>query len=603
MDSRYSWLDSVPQAHTPPVQGMAPPPVSFGSSSNTELASHQEHYKFTNASADNILESVAASQNYSPDSIPLSLTAQELSLEESKTYMRWYSDILARTNQRTISMADVYQFLSNFRLLPETKEKINHLFSKILSLINIGEFFALLRVVSHTLQGKEPSRALIKVRASVPVPPLILSKKRQNDDHDDDFKDESPAPQPSAPAVPLDLDLFTQFMLTGERPEERAPKKRLKKLKSVKFSDQIVTDVHDITPDRAASTSLQPLDYSLPMDQLLNRISSAKHLTVPNIPQPVASPDPEEKQILRDMEGQINHFQNLHSVDTMLIDGVPSNIHVHHGSDFSLPRLSLPQPQLLRPNMTGPAQMAQMFSNQQSDYSASEYQPNEYPSNDFPVSGQGQLRPNITGPADMQRHFSPSGDDGPPPSISLQSFTSQMTGDTWANTNQNANIGHEKQLPPPPVPANRRTRSYSQPSPIHIDWESESRKVLLNQNASPANDHSTNGLMVPPTQRYRSASSSPGPPVPPRSPLGMSRPVPPPPPPSRRTMSVSKSPSPLAVQSIDQIIGDTPPPLPDKIPNGFYQNGDGSSSTANILDDLKALQEEVDKIRDMTGGF
>lgn len=598
MDSRFSWLDSVPQADTPPLLGLAPPPVSFGSSSNSELARSQDHYRFTNASADNIVEQSRGDTvpgYLDPESIPLSLTAQELTLEESKTYMRWYLDILARTNQRTVSMSDVYQFLSNFRLSPEIKERINRVFSKILALINIGEFFALLRVVSHTLQGKEPSRALIKVRASVPVPPLILSKKRQNDDHDDGFKQDESPPETSPPAVPLDLDLFTQFMLTGERPEERAPKKRLKKLKSVKFSDQVISDIHDITPETAQSSSQQGLDYSLPMDQLLNRINSSKHLAVPSVPQPSASPDPEEKQILRDMEGQINHFQNLHSVDTMLIDGVPSNIHVHHDSDFSLPRLSLPQLPLLRPNMTGPAQMAQIFSNQ-----PSEYLPNQYLSDHYPA--EGQLRPNITGPADMQRRFSSLGDEVQPPAISLQSFTSQMTGDTLANTNQNATIGHERHLSPPPVPANRRTRSYSQPSPVQIDWESESKKVL-NQHASPSRDHATNGLAIPPPHRFRSASSSPSHPLPPRSPLGMSRPLPPPPPPSRRTLSVSKSPSPLGVQTIDQIIGNTPPPLPDKIPNGIYQNGEASSSTANILDDLKALQEEVDKIRDMAGGF
>lgn len=607
MDSRLSWLDSVPQADTPPLVGLAPPPVSFGSASSNDLARPQNSYKFNNASADNILDTMARSEiagHHDPESIPLSLTAQELTLEESKTYMRWYLDILARTNQRTVSIADVYQFLSNFRLSIDTKEKVNRVFSKILSLINIGEFFALLRVVSHTLQGKDPCRALIKMAASVPVPPLILSKKRQNDDHDDGFKEDVAPPQLAAPAVPLDLDLFTQFMLTGERPEERVPKKRLKKLKSVKFSDQIITDVHDVTPDTAASSSHQSLDYSLPMDQLLNRINSSKYLAVPNEPQPVASPDPEEKEILRDMEGQINHFQNLHSVDTMLIDGVPANIHVQNGSDFSLPRLSLPQPALLRPNMTGPAQMAQIYSNQQTQQT----QPSDHLSSQYPANDQGQLRPNITGPADMQRHFSPPDDDTQLPAITLQSFTSQMTGDTLANTNQNAIIGHEKHLPPPPVPANRRTRSHSQPSPIHIDWETESKKVLLSQTASPSNDHSPNhhlpnGLAVPPPHRYRSASSSPTPPVPPRSPLGMSRPLPPPPPPSRRKLSVSKSPSPLGVQSIDQIIGNTPPPLPDKIPNGIYQNGDGSSSTANILDDLKALQEEVDKIRDMAGGF
>lgn len=598
MESRFSWLDSVPQAHSSSSQSaLAPPPVSFGFSSNSDLQQPRDQYKFANNSADNISDKLQRHEVPGDEnSIPLSLTAQELSLEESKTYMRWYLDILARTNQRTVSIADVYQFLSNFRLSAAIKEKINRVFSKILSLINIGQFFALLRVVSHTLQGSVPTRALIKLKAPVPVPPLILSKKRQNDDPDDELKHEQTPPAETQPAVPLDLDLFTQFMLTGERPEERAPKKRLKKLKLVKFSDQIVTDVHDVTPDLATtSSSSQPLDYSLPMDQLLSRINNSKTLAVPANPQPVSSPDPEEKQILRDMEGQMNHFQNLHSVDTMLIDGVPANIHLAQNLDFSLPRLALPQ--LLKPNMTGPAQMAQMG---------------------FPSEDASPLRPNITGPADMARYFSPDAEDVQVPQISLQSFTSQMTGDTAANTAANTMMNsvanasevqatpnfEEKQLPPPPVPATRRVRSFSQPSPVHINWETESQKVHQESAASP---HSpTKGLAVPEVpSRQRSSSASPGPPLPPRSPLGNLKSVPPPPPPSRRTMTSSKSPSPLGVQSIDQIIGDTlvPPPLPQKIPHSIYQNGDSSSSTANILDDLKALQDEVDRIRDMTGGF
>ena len=56
-----------------------------------------------------------------------------------------------------------------------------------------------------------------------------------------------------------------------------------------------------------------------------------------------------------------------------------------------------------------------------------------------------------------------------------------------------------------------------------------------------------------------------------------------------------------------------PPPLPPKVSlngqiqedgtSGMYANNSNNDSTANILDDLKALQEEVDKIRNMTGGF
>ncbi|PSK38849.1 hypothetical protein C7M61_002153 [Candidozyma pseudohaemuli] len=569
MDPRLLWLDLTLQETRDLGESLAPPPVLFGHASNTDLQKTPENraYMFANALADNLQRT---EHPPSEDSISLSLTAQELTLEESKTYMRWYLDILARTNLRTISMNDVYQFLSNFRLLADAQEKINRLFSKILHLINIGEFFALLRVVSHTLAGEEPSRRLIKIQTSVPTPPSILLKKRQNDDEEEP---KEPEPVPELPSKPLDLDLFTQFMLTGERPDERIPKKRSKKLKLVKFSDQIVTDVHDPASDRQQNA--QPpgeLDYLLPMDQLMNRLNASKagpsgsSLQVPrSSPGPIHSPDPEEKQILRDMEPQMNHFQNLNSVDTMLVDGVPANIHLGRQGYTPLPQegLLLPQPQLLQPNMTGPAQMAQLIGRPENE-------PQPSP-----------LRSQVTGPNDMARFLPPEQNGENHPRVSLQSFTSQMTGDTLDNTAHNARIADAKlPPPPPPVPA-RRSRSVSQPNSVQIDHHSYQHE--------PTNGDSNNEAF----QRYRSASLSPainGPPVPPRSPLN-SRPGPPPPPPSRR-------------RGNSNAVADDRPPLPPKVPEQqIYQNLDGSSSTANILDDLKALQEEVDKIRDMTGGF
>lgn len=629
MDSGRSWLDSVPQGGSASPQALAPPPVSFGSNSSAELPNVDlRHHVFASASADNIVDNSLHGDTQwaenDPDSIPLSLTAQDLTLEESKTYMRWYLDILARTNQRTVSIADVYQFLSNFRLSAATKEQVNRVFLKILTLINIGEFFALLRVVSHTLNGQTPSRALIRVQAPVPVPPLILSKKRQNDDADDGFDE---PPDAAQPAPPLDLDLFTQFMLTGERPDETR-KKRLKKLKSVTFSDQIVTDVHDASPERD-----QPLDYLLPMDQLLSRMQHRPPGPEPSTDaaRPTPSPDPEESQILRDMAGQINHFRNLHSVDTMLVGGVPANIHLHAGLDFLLPRLALPQ--LLQPNMTGPAQMARYFGQSNTDGAETAYGDAADTGNGAAPYNQGgsPLRPNVTGPADMARQ-----------AVSLQLFTAQMTGDTAANTSTNARIGSDA----PPVPATRRVRLHSVPSP-HIDWgmaaqpraenggDLESRPGSATQgnganfpevrvssdsqaNLSTASHSSGNagnlspgpgnfsagnfgpgeflGGLGPATHlappRLRSALASP-PPVPPRSPLGR---APPPPPPRRLVVS------PPNMQSLDAAVN-APPPLPAKVPHPMYENPDGSSSTANILDDLKALQAEVDRIRAQTGGF
>lgn len=730
-DSGFDWFNMRP---TPPDSDnlsptATPPPVSFGfgakpalpkrlNNSTSSIASNNLHpkanYFYGNSSADHLPVhlQISASENGSNGnlsngknsvvssggdddlSIPLSLTAQELTLDESKTYMRWYSDILARTNSRTITMSDVFHFLNNFKISNAVKDQLNRIFHKILSSINIGEFFALLRLVSHTLNGLTPSRKLIKVQAPVPTPPSILSKKRQNDDNDDDYNNDydnennnSNLDTPSSSQIsnnesnlsingtdgqkPLDLDSFTQFMLTGQRPGDVvAPKKkRSKKLKSVKFSDQVVTDIHSIdAKSPTPSPDTQQLDYSLPMDQLMRRLSQTNtNLRVP--PQGnyrVASPDEEEKEILKDMESQINHFQHLNSVDTASINGVPSQIHVHRHhqpNDQETNNHDL----FLRPNMTGPAQMSQMFTpsppsleEQEKQtylkpnmtgpaqmlqyYNSSHNQPNIDSINDNNEEPT-PIRPNVTGPIDMAKIFSPSYEPvAATPEVSLLSFSEQMTGLTLNNTLMNSRTDNaspmrkngDRPLPPPPVPSTRRSRSVSLPT-----------------------------LTVsPPLEEPR--LSVPRPPVPPRSPsnstynrplspLSYEKPGPPPPPPVRRrgastsgTTSVptsfsgpsgpSASSGTLSMPS--SISGPSAPALPPKVaigeeanshsnnpytnninnsnnpysptksnnpysspnPSNPYNNSN-NGSTANILDDLKALQEEVDRIRDMTGGF
>ncbi|CAK7905849.1 hypothetical protein CAAN1_14S03092 [[Candida] anglica] len=509
-------------------------------------------------------------------SIPLSLQTHELTFQESKTYMRWYSDILARTNARTISMSDVYSFLSNFKISEASKEKINKIFVKNLRSINIGEFFALLRLISHTLNGQEPSRTLIKIQAPTPSPPSILSKKRHTEDDGEDDSPEADTVVPDTnnimnnignndPQKPLDLDSFTQFMLTGERPEETQQKKRRsKKSKSVKFSDQIVTDIHDADSltNSVSSPSPQPpqqdIDYSLPMDQLLGKIRQS---------QAVQPRDVEEEEILKSMETQINHFQNLNTVDMTTSE------------DYNR--------QLLRPNMTGPAQMSQMFSPSPEPQEEVGYlQPN--------MTGPAQmakLQPNVTGPADMARLFQPNAsNENGNPTISLQSFSNQLTGNTLSNTVQNSrsfsqgsqnNDNYNRPMAPPPVPQNRRSRSSSSPTP---------------RVSSPLSS-----IYTQPQPQQPMFEAPVPPPVPPRnvsSPQnGRSQP-PPPPPSRRRTASTANS-------TI------SPPPLPPKVSihespyeqPPIYTNDNGNDSTSNLLTDLKALQDEVDKIRNMTGGF
>lgn len=565
METQFNWFQSIKNEPIPGSQpDLAPPPVSFGfSSTSASPKTPDSRGFFTNNSSGNLTALLDDQQ-----SIPLSLTAKDLTLQESKTYMRWYSDILARTNQRTISIADVYQFLSNFKISSSIKDAINRIFSKKVHLINIGEFFALLRVISHALQGQSPSRALIKVQTGVPVPPSILWKKRQKDDNDSDEESNTQAGiLTSNKSNPLDIDLFTQFMLTGERPGEKAPQKRLKKLKTVKFSDEVETNYREefVSPSPASNIQGNSLDYSLPMDQLLSRMNASKinlnTLAVPEDNRQVHSPDPEEKQILRDMEPQMNYFQNLHSVDTILIGGVPANIHVQPNSDFRLPNNMLPQPALLKPNMTGPVQMAQMGL-----YNGIRLGEADYKAADLTLEGAQR----------MARLFSPTPDERP--KVSLESFTSQMTGEHPLHSDS-------------PV---GRYRSISQPNPLHLQskW-GEQNSEFKNPEITISPNHFPD---------VHSASNSPVPPVPPRaSPNTQGRPVPPPPR-SRKISNSFSSPNTHSPLNDHQ----APPPLPAKIPNvsanSLYQNTQ-SNSTANILDDLKALQEEVDKIRDLTGGF
>lgn len=666
--SGFDWLNIASTSNS--GSNSPAPPVSFGFNSNSDLNSRNNDgpfdrsnngnsYKYSNALADQLSYSSPSYPNnqgnmgkYEDDeaSIPLSLTAQELTLEESKTYMRWYSDILARTNSRTVSMNDVFSFLHNFKISDSIRDKLRKLFNKILHSINIGEFFALLRLISHALNGLEPSRKLIKVQTSVPTPPSILSKKRQSDDDessDNDNDNDSLRPEEQDESKPLDLDSFTQFMLTGERPGEvNHKKKKSKKAKSVKFSDQIVTDIHDSVILNSPIPSPQPqqIDYSLPMDQLLGRINQSQ-----SGQQPAPQNDEEEREILKDMESQINHFQNLHSVDTASIDGVPANIHFHDGysqdnllapnntGPAQMARFFSPSPQpdqqqlreYLKPNMTGPAQMARYLSpspqpDQQNQQQHAYLKPN--------MTGPAQISqmynkdsidnrndeatspmPHVSDPSDMAKLFAPdSSDTESTPKISLQSFTNQMTGNTLSNTLQNSRVAdngspskigasyNNRSLPPPPVPNNRRSRSVSSPTP---------------RNSSPAFQLSTNNDTNYTTNHIGTLNnySAPLPPVPPRSPPSNSatngtnskRPVPPPPPPSRKR-NTSTGMNNMASSS-------PPPPLPPKVSlnsqiqeddaSGVYANNSNNDSTANILDDLKALQEEVDKIRNMTGGF
>ena len=603
------------------------PPVTFGGSNEQKEQgglANRPHYVTKNEGR-GVGKTRLLNEDEDDTSIPLSLKENELTLEEFKTYMRWYNDILARLNTRTVSLLDVFAFMANFRLPQWVKERISSIFAMIGSSINIGEFFALLRLIAHATCGRKPTRRLLKVHAPVPLPPSILNKKRPNDEELEDSQAASDNHGGNAkftdgqkPNNQLDIEGFTQFMLTGERPEDGGRKfKKSRKTKSVKFSDQIVTDIHDTEPMAFLPPQAEEIDYNLPMNQLLDRLKQLNHA------------DEEERRILEDMEPQINHFQNLNSVDAVSIDGVPEKIDpVNQHSQFLHPNAAghnqplghhSPSPQRM-PSPQKPMEQSVDPNQQHSSYNLSP-QPSGQPMapdlsdplrmleifNPSPLDRQqhlmpmppnhtgppkvlsynnspGQnsmddhqmkpLKPNITGPIDMSRKIGASSDPQEVPRISLQSLSDQLTGNTFSNTLQNSGasetdlLGHDMPMmnnnwtASPPVPM-KRNRSVS--SPI-------SSGNNLHDNDIPSNLHASLG-----------------------SPRGglhtdTERVLPPPPPPSRKTIS-------------------HPPPLPPKTPMEGQpatfrpELPPRSNSNTRILDDLKALQEEVDRIRDMTGGF
>lgn len=531
----FDWL-KVPanESNTPA------PPVSFlsdlnlpGSSPTTSSIPQQNTPNSHNSIVSNrpLYNHRSQLQNdVSTFDVPLSLTTQDLTLQELKTYIRWYTNILTRTNTRTINLQDVFNFLSNFKIPQPLKDEINRLFKN--RNINIGEFCALLRLISHGMKTGYINRSLVKEVAPVPEPLSILSKKRQNEE----VEEESPElPKDSR----LDLDSFTTFMLTGERP---TPKRR--KNKSVKFKDDVVSDVHE-------SSVPEAIDYSLPMNEILKLQSQQR------------SPQPDEEEVLKDMNDQLNHFQNLNAVDTVSIGGKTTNVHLRGSRNNSLNGST---EELLKPNMTGPAQMSQYYSHLGQDQQ------------------ENLLKPNRTGPYDMMRMFSPdtqSQIQSEAPKISLSAFTDQMTG-TGLNTMTNTN-----NTPPPPPSRRNRSQSLSTPP--------------VNDRYSPLSD-------------LRTESE------------GRVSPRPPPPPPRRRGASFSpalppKIPNDIPNQQVQYSYQQQPYEPQQPIPHHnisastFYPNseelsdipapaqGVGRQDTNEILDDLKALQAEVDKIRDMTGGF
>ncbi|ONH66637.1 Protein SCD5 [Cyberlindnera fabianii] len=585
---------------------LPPPPVSFGVTPTSSTSSLNIN---TQGEAP---ERTPTPQETAEDlNVPLSLRADQLTRDEAKTYLRWYNDIVVRRGTNLIRIDDVFQFLRNFSISEHSRELLIRIFREV-NALNIGEFFAFLRVIAHTILGQTPMRRLISQPAPIPKPKSILSAKRMKDVEEDDDNDEGELSHSSATGQgqSFDLDSFTQMLLTGQNPDQQHKKKKKGPTKRIKFSDQV-----SVEPSAPKNVEPVKIDMSLPMDQLLNRM--------PKKDTQSTTPVNEEEE-LKEMGDSFSNFQHVKNVDSALIHGTPSNIPSIFFDEVNnpSPRVQSPSPDQaglrpLAPNHTGP--VLPMAPNHTGPVRLLS------PNHTGPVPFTNSLlQPNMTGTSSPQNgYLSPNYTgtvEGMQPSI-----TGTLSPRVPSPRNQT------------PVPPQRRSRSASSPVPgeRHVSLEQLEQAAMSNTpvTSNPSPSSQQQNLAAPTlaelqaqqqTQRI-SSPNAPAPPPPRRR--GASQPPPPPPP-------RSSGPSPI------------PPPLPPKIQltgtepqsgynqnnnylqpqstgyiqpqstgypqyqqqqqqqqqqtNGFAHDGQYNHnirSATDILGDLKALQTEVDRLQ------
>lgn len=363
-----------------------------GSSFDWSAFSGVNESKSLNPNISSYLSNLSLESSSSGDgansSAQLSLTMNQLSQEESNTYLRWYNDLMIRRHTKLIRVADVFDFLKNFNLSESLKSYLKGLFN-FTSGLNIGQFFALLRLISHYIynltefkQDTLPSRELLGQVCQIPKPRSILAKKRLETDPVEltELLPEA-AKNPFAmalegPESKIDLDSFAKFIMTGERPAANKSSvspinkgKKKKKAKRVQFSDQLVTvstsveeqpdstngsstDISMTEPKAVPSGNRNSLDLSLPMGQLLQKLKNnptQKHqISVRRISDEEVK---DEEELLGE---NFKHFQNV-NIESALVHGKAAAIPQELVPTNTGGTLEVGEPAPLQANLTGSA--------------------------------------------------------------------------------------------------------------------------------------------------------------------------------------------------------------------------------------------------------
>lgn len=265
--------------------------------------------------------------------VPLSLSRSQLTREEARTYLRWYTFITLRTHGKLVRLSDVFKFLSNFNITTFLKETISTIFRTCKNALNIGQFFAVLRLISKALvEGVVPSRKMILHKAPVPQPRPILNSDHESEVYEE-VEDEDDKKMGGNQEHKVDFDSFASLLLTGKSERKRIRRKirnRASKNKRVRFSEHLTFqeapsqsehrkeqnqdgedgDDEDENPESG-------LDFSLPMDQLLKRLARRKDKNtalVSSLPDEKSETE-EEKEVLEEMKDSLSHFKQIQTVD------------------------------------------------------------------------------------------------------------------------------------------------------------------------------------------------------------------------------------------------------------------------------------------------
>lgn len=321
-------------------------------SSMGNLSEHSEHSVNTETvtSRSNSDTDITSSYVETPQDlkIPLTVSKAQLNIEERRTYLRWYRDLRSRVGSRNITLDDIFNFLSNFNVQEAIKERIGQIFRTCRYSINIEQFCAVLRVVSQAIRYNVlPTRRMILEKAPVLRPKSILSATAGQEVYEEVEEDPNRASDRK-----VDFDGFASLLLTGQtvrRNIRRRIMKRRDQIKKVRFSHNLVTfnnnlisHIHDSvygtngskeketkpasSSDSKASDD-SSLDLSLPMEQLLMKLSARKKnnsALVTKLPTDQNPESQEEREVLEDMKDSLSHFSQIQKVDN--VTQLPNNM-------------------------------------------------------------------------------------------------------------------------------------------------------------------------------------------------------------------------------------------------------------------------------------